>query len=142
MLPCLLCCPLWMFRPTSVISLSHASFHRRFGRPLLFPGISTSTILLTMCPSFILITWLFHFSHFSVIFLDAFTTLIGPLMCSFRFLSLLVTSHIHLNILISITSSNSSSNQNNTKLNLLSAVSLPSQNPSHKKKNEMADKKL
>ena len=46
------------FRPISVMSLLHASFHLRFGRPLiLFPGISTSSILLTMCSSFILLTW-------------------------------------------------------------------------------------
>ena len=42
---------------------------------------------------------------FSVIFLDACTTLVVPLMCSFRILSLLVTPHIHLSILISFTSS-------------------------------------
>ena len=93
------------FRPTSVMSLLHASFHRRFGRPLLlFTGMSTSNILLTMCSSFILLTWPYHFSRFSVIFLDACTSLV-PLMCSFRILSLLVTLHIHLCILISFTSS-------------------------------------
>ena len=32
------------FRLTSVMSLLHASFHLRFGRPLLlFPGMSTSS---------------------------------------------------------------------------------------------------
>ena len=37
------------FRPTSDMSLLHASFHRRFGRPLLlFPGMFTSNILLTI----------------------------------------------------------------------------------------------
>ena len=97
------------FRPTSVMSLLHASFHHRFGRPLLlFPGISTSSILLTMCSSFILFTWPYHFSRFSVIFLEAYTALVVPLMCSFRILSLLVTPHIHLSILISFTSSCSS----------------------------------
>ena len=46
MLPCLLCCPL------SDPPLSCLSYHARFGRPLLlFPGMSTSSILLTMCPS-------------------------------------------------------------------------------------------
>ena len=94
------------FSPTSVMSLLHASFHLRFGRSLLlFPGISTSNILLTMCSSFILLTWPYHFSRFSVIFLDACTTPVVPLMCSFRILSLLVTPHIHLSILISFTSS-------------------------------------
>ena len=96
-------------RPTCVMSLLHASFHRRFGRPLLlFPGISTSNILLTMCSSFILLTWPYHFSRFSVIFLEACTTPVVPPMCSFRILSLLVTSHIHLSILISFTSSRAS----------------------------------
>ena len=80
------------FNPASVISLLHAYFHLRFGRPLLlFPGMSTSNILLTMCSSFIVLTWPYHFSHFSVIFLDAWTTLVDPLMCSFQILSLLVT---------------------------------------------------
>ena len=94
------------FRPTSVMSLLHASFHLRFDRPLLlFPGMSTYSILLTICSSFILLTWPYHFGRFSVIFLDAYTTLVVPLMCSFRILSLLVTPHIHLSILISFTSS-------------------------------------
>ena len=40
------------FKPASVIYLLHASFHLRSGRPLLlFPGMSTSSILLTMCSS-------------------------------------------------------------------------------------------
>ena len=96
--------------PASVIIyLLHASVHLRFGRPLLlFPGMSTSSILLTMCPSFILLTWPYHFSGFSVTFLDACTTLAVPIMCSFRILSLLVTPHIHLSILISFTSSRAS----------------------------------
>ena len=97
------------FSPTSVMSLLHASFHRRCGRPLLlFPGMSTSSILLAMCSSFILLTWPYHFSHFSVISLEACTTLVVPLMCSFRILSLLVTPHIHLSSLISFTSSRAS----------------------------------
>ena len=97
------------FRPNAVMSLLHASSHLRFGRPLLrFPGISTSSILLTMCSSFILLTWPYHFSRFSVIFLEACATLAVPLMCSFRILSLLVTPHIHLSILISFTSSRAS----------------------------------
>ena len=61
-LPSLLRCP------AAVISLLHASFRLRFGRPLLlFPGMSTSSILLSMCSSLILITWPYHFSRFSVI---------------------------------------------------------------------------
>ena len=62
-------------------------------------------VLLTMCSSFILLTWPYHFSRFSVIFLDACTTLVVPLMCSFRMLSLLVTPHIYLSIRISFSSS-------------------------------------
>ena len=94
------------FRPTFVMSLLHASFHRRFGCHLLpFPGISTSNIILTKCSSFILLAWPYHFNRFSVIFLDACTTLVVPLMCSFRIISLLVTPYIHLSILISFTSS-------------------------------------
>ena len=57
----------------------------------------------------------FHSPHmavplqsFSVISLDACTTLVVPPMCSFRILSLLVTLHIHLSILISFTSSRAS----------------------------------
>ena len=91
------------------MSLLHASFHRRFGRPLLLcPGMFTANIILTMCSSFILLTWPYHFSRFSVIFLDACTTLVVPLMCSFRILSHLVTPHIHLSILISFTFSRAS----------------------------------
>ena len=51
--------------------------HLRFGRPLLlFPGVSTSSIFLTMCSSLILITLVKKLSRFSVIFLDACATLI------------------------------------------------------------------
>ena len=39
----------------------------------------------------------------SVIFVDACSTLVVPLMCSFRILSLRVTPHIHLSILASFT---------------------------------------
>ena len=38
------------FRPTFVISLLHASFPLRFGLPLPFPHISTSSILLQCAP--------------------------------------------------------------------------------------------
>ena len=97
------------FRPTSVMSLLHASFHRRFGRHLiLFPGMSTSNILLTMCSYFILLTWPYHFIRLYAIFLDACATLVVHLMCSFRILSIIVTPHIHLCILISFTSSRAS----------------------------------
>ena len=106
-LPCLLCCPLSTL-PVSYIYI-HASFHLRFGRPLLlFPGMSTSSILLTMCSYLILLTWPYNFSRCSVIFFDAWTNLGVPLMCSFWIWSLLVTPHIHLSILTSFTSSRAS----------------------------------
>ena len=93
------------FSPASVKSLLHASFNIRFRRPLLVPGMSTSSILLTMCSSSILLTWPYHFSRFSVIFVDVCTTLVVSLMRSFRIVSLLVTPHIHLSNLVSFTSS-------------------------------------
>ena len=87
------------FSPSSVLSLLHAYFHLRFGlNVLLFPGMSTSSILHNKGSYFILIIWPYHFSRFSVIFLDVCTTLVVPLMCSFRIVSLLVTPHIHLSI--------------------------------------------
>ena len=88
------------FNPASVMCLLHASFHLRFGLPLLlFPAMST------MCSSFILLTWLYHLSRFSVIFWDAYTTLAVPLMCSFRILSLRTSisassSHLLLVVLL------------------------------------------
>ena len=103
--PCLLSCPL-SDPPLSCLSCMHLSI---LGLTLLlFPGISTYSIILTMCSSFILLTWPYHFSHCSVIILEACTTLVVPLMCSFRILSLLVTPHIHRSILISFTSSRAS----------------------------------
>ena len=65
--------------PLSYLSYTYLwSFHLRFGRCLLlFPGtgvcMSTSSIHLTMCSSFILLTWPYHLSRFSGIFLDACT---------------------------------------------------------------------
>ena len=67
-----LLCSVFLLIPNSDMSLLHAYFHRRYGRPLLlFSGMSTSNILLTRCSSFILLTWPYHFSRFSVILLDA-----------------------------------------------------------------------
>ena len=57
------------FNPACVIPLLHASFHLRSGHHLLFPGMSTSSILLTVCSSFILLTWPCHFSRFFCDFL-------------------------------------------------------------------------
>ena len=92
-----LACPIVWGRRYSCLSSSSISFGLHL---LLFPGMSTSSILLTMCSSFILLTWPYHFSRFSVIFLDACTNPVVPLMCSFRILSLLVTPHIHLILLV------------------------------------------
>ena len=76
-LPCLLHCALSTPHPASVTCLLHASFNLRFGRPLIhFPGMATSSILLTMCSPFILLTWPYHFRRVSVIFLIACTTLV------------------------------------------------------------------
>ena len=52
------------FNSACVISLLHASFHIGFGRPLLlFPGMSTSNIRLTMCSSVILTKRSCYFSR-------------------------------------------------------------------------------
>ena len=93
------------FSPAVVIYLSHAYFHLMVGRPilLLFPGMSTSSILLAICSSFILLTCSYHFCRFSVIFLGACATLVVLIMCSFRIASLIVTPHSHLSILTSFT---------------------------------------
>ena len=115
MLSCLSCCPL-SDPPLSCLSCMHRSivgvavlfFFVHVSLSHLFPGMSTSNILLTMCSSFILFTWPYHFSRFSVIYVDACTTVVVPLMFSFRIVSLLVTPHIHLSILISFTSSRAS----------------------------------
>ena len=90
-LPCLLCCPL-SATPQAYLSYTHLSI---LCLAALF-FFSSSSILLTMCSCFILLTWTYHFSRFIVIFLDAFTTLVVPLMCSFRILSLLVTGELSL----------------------------------------------
>ena len=64
--------------------------------------MSTSSIILTVCSSFILTTWPYHFSRFlCVIFVDACTTLVVPLMCSF-----MILSHLALHISISASSTN------------------------------------
>ena len=64
------------FRPISVMSLLHASFHLRFGRPLLlFPGISTSSILLTICASLSE----FHSPHMAVPLQSFFSNFLGSL---------------------------------------------------------------
>ena len=80
------CCPvcyvvLSSFSPASVISLLHASSPLMFGLPILLVlAMSTTSTHLIMCPSFILITWSYRFSCFSVIFLNSCTILVAPLM--------------------------------------------------------------
>ena len=88
--------------------LSHKSFlmlsnHSHFCLHLiLFPGIpitlvpTHSSSLLNTCP--------YHFNLLSCTFLDISPTFVVPLILSFLILSSLVTSLIHLNILISATS--------------------------------------
>ena len=101
MLPCLLSCPL------SDPHLSCLSCMR-----LSILGLAALAFFSLVCPHLAFFSlcaplsfWPYHLSRFSVIFLEACTTLVVPLMCSFRNLSLLVTPHIHRSILISFTSS-------------------------------------
>ena len=67
------------FCPASVISLLHASFHLMFGLILLFPGMSTSSIILTMCYAFIILTWPYHFRPFL-----KFSWTLAPLLCPYN----------------------------------------------------------
>ena len=79
------------FNPTLSIYLLHDSFHLVFCLPLrFFPGTGVSNILLSTCPSSLLLTCPYHFSIFSMIFFttgDAFT---DPLTCLFLILVLLI----------------------------------------------------
>ena len=86
------------------LSYAHLS-NLRFGHLLLFPGMTTSSILLTRCYSSILVTWSYHLSPCSVIFLAACVTFVVPLMCSFQILSLRTSisassSHLLLVVLL------------------------------------------
>ena len=79
----------------------HTSIHLVFGGPpFLLPGtyqyISSLNTFLSMCSSSLLITRPYQFNHLSVIFLEAFATLVVPRMCSFLIVSLRVTPHPHL----------------------------------------------
>ena len=77
---------------TLSIPLLHASFHLFFSFLLrIFPVTGASNILLSMCPSSLLLTCPCHFSLFSVIF-DTGATFTDPLTCSF----LLLNYHISL----------------------------------------------
>ena len=75
-------------------------FPLMFGRSLLlFPGMSTSSTLLTVCPSFILLTRPYHLSRFSVIFFGRLHHSCCP---SNMYISDLIPScHVHLSIFIS-----------------------------------------
>ena len=81
------------------------SNHLRFGLPLLFsPGTST-TITITLLPTYsssLLNTY--HFNILSCTFLEISPTFVVPVILSFLILSSLVTHFIHLNILISAAS--------------------------------------
>ena len=82
------------FSPASVTHLYTFSF--------AFLFFFSSSILLTMCSSFILITWPYYFQEsFFGNFSYPYVTLVVPLMCSF----LIVTQQFHLSILISFTPS-------------------------------------
>ena len=91
-------------------SISDKSFlmlsnHLRFGPPLLlFPGTSIPVTLVPTYSSSLLNTCQYHFNLLSCTFLDISPTFVVPLLLSFLILSSLVTSLIHLNILISATS--------------------------------------
>ena len=106
MLPCLSCCPL-SAPLLSCLSCMHLSI---LGLAVLFffSPVSPHLTFFSLCAPLSFSSHGHHFSRFSVIFLDACTTPVVPLMCSFRILSLLVTPHIHLSILISFTSSRAS----------------------------------
>ena len=83
-----LCCPIIItsssFNHTLSISLLHESFHLVFCLPLhLFLGTGASNILLSTCPSSLLLTCPYHFSLFSVIFVVTGATFTDRLTCSF-----------------------------------------------------------
>ena len=79
--------------PAIVMFLLHAFFDHRFGLHLLplFPSVSRSY---TMCSSSLPMTWPYHLRHFSVIFSDSCHTLVVPLVCSVRIITISVTPHI------------------------------------------------
>ena len=78
---------------------SVCSFHTWCYHVPLVGSCRCDNLKLTCIQSRLRIMTRFHSPHmaisrFSVIFVDACTTLVVPLMCSFRILSLLVTPHI------------------------------------------------
>ena len=88
------------FSPASLISRLYASFHLRVGRPLLlFPGMSTCSILLTTFSCSLLSAWSYNLICFR---LFAFYSCCS----SNKFNSdviLFFTSHNHLCIIVSFT---------------------------------------
>ena len=91
--------------PLSDKSFLMLSNHLRFGLPLLlFPGTSIAITILPTYSSSLLKTYPYHFNLLSCTFLDISPTFAFPLILSFLILSSLVTTLIHLNILISATS--------------------------------------
>ena len=103
-LPCLLRCPLSTL-PVSYLSYTHLSI-LGLAALFFFSLVCLHLAFFSRCAP------LSFSSHgrmvFPVIFFNSWTTLVVPLMCSFRILSLLVTPHILLSILISFTSSRAS----------------------------------
>ena len=106
--PCCPVCCVVLFQPRAChISYWHLS---TLALTALFVFFSS------VCPRLSFFSLLIHPHHMAVplnwvvflVFLDTFTTLVVPLMCSFRIVSLLVTSHMYLSILISFTSSSAS----------------------------------
>ena len=82
--------------PFSLKSTFVLSAHFRFSLPFLLPSTSILVTLFSTYSSSLLMTNLL-----SCIFLDISPTFVVPLILSFLILSVFVTPHIHLNILIS-----------------------------------------
>ena len=77
-------CPVRPPHLTPTLSI-HKPFHLVFCLPLhLFPGTGASNILLSTCPSSLLLTCPYNFSLFSVIFFVTGATFTDPLTCSFH----------------------------------------------------------
>ena len=96
--------------PTSPISLFITSRNLLFGLPLfLFPGNSISIIFFPTYSWSLLMTYPFHLSLPSLIFIPNRCTLTVSLMYLFLILSFLVTPIANLNVFISATSVSSTS---------------------------------
>ena len=102
-MPCLLHCPL-STPPLSYLSYMHLSI-LCLAALFFFSLVCPHLAFFSRCALLSFSTHGRTTSAVFAIFLDACTTLVVPLMCSFRMLSLLVTPHIHICIIISFTSS-------------------------------------